>query len=158
MDADHRARHHALVSTRTAERTTTLPGGPARAWHAVMAPDIAPLIDPSVRTWQPDTEPPGIGTRYAIRGRLGGVPFRATSEVIVWELNRRAVFRNVRPAWPLRMVATHTFEAVGTGTRYTWRVDVSAPPPVARLIASLLRRSMAAQATALSAYLASTSR
>jgi hypothetical protein len=145
------------VSTHTAERTTTLPGGPADAWDAVMAPDIAPLIDPGVRTWQPDTEPPGVGTRFAIRGRLGGVPFRATSEVVTWELNRRAVFRNVRPAWPLRMVATHSFEPVGKETRYTWRIDVSGPPPVSRLIASLFRRSMAAQASALAAYLASRS-
>ena len=141
------------MSTNTAERTTMLPGGPAEAWHAVMAPDVAPLIDPGVRTWQPDTEPPGVGTRYAIRGRLGGVPFRATSEVVTWELNRRAVFRSVKPAWPLRMVATHTFEPVGANTRYTWRIDVSGPPPASRLVASLFRRSMAAQASALVAYL-----
>jgi hypothetical protein len=142
------------MRTHTAERTTMLPGAPAGAWHAVMAPDIAPLIDPSVRTWQPDTEPPDVGTRYVIRGRLGGVPFRAMSEVVTWEPNRRAVFHNVRPAWPLRMVATHTFEPVGTDTRYTWRVDVGGPPLVSRLIASLLRRAMSAQASALSEYLA----
>lgn len=152
---DHRS---GAVSTHTAERTTMLPGGPADAWHAVMTPDIAPLIDPGVRSWQPDTEPTGVGTRCAIRGRLGGVPFRATSEVLTWELNRRAVFRNVRPAWPLRIVGTHTFEPVGAETRYTWRIDVSGPPPASRLIASLFRRSIAAQATALAAYLASRSR
>ena len=146
------------MSTHTAERTTTLPGPPAAAWQAVMSPDTAPLIDPGVRLWQPDTEPTSVGTRYAIRGRVGGVPFRATSEVVTWEPNRRAVFRNVRPAWPLRMVATHTFELVGAETRYTWRIDVSGPPPVSRLIASLFRRSMAAQATALVAYLGSASR
>lgn len=134
-----------------------LPSGPADAWHAVMAPDIAPLIDPGVRTWQPDADPPGVGTRFAIRGRLGGVPFRATSEVITWELNRRAVFRNVRPSWPLRMLATHSFDPVGAETRYTWRIDVSGPPPLSRLIASVFRRSMAAQASALTAYLASSS-
>ena len=143
------------MSTHTAERTTMLPGNPADAWHAVMSPDIAPLIDPGVRTWQPDTDPPGVGTRYAIRGRLGGVPFRATSEVVTWDPNRRAVFRSVRPARPLRMIATHTFEPVEKGTRYTWRIDVSGPPPVSRLIASLFRRSMAAQAAALASYLSS---
>jgi hypothetical protein len=143
------------MSTHTAERTTMLPGQPADAWHAVMAPDVAPLIDPGVRTWQPDTDPTGVGTRYVIRGRLGGVPFRATSEVVTWELNRRTVFRSVRPAWPLRMIATHTFEPIDEDTRYTWRIDVSGPPPMSRLVASLFRRSMAAQATALTAYLAS---
>jgi hypothetical protein len=131
-----------------------LPAETADAWHAVMAPDVVPLIDPGVRTWQPDTDPAGVGTRYAIRGRLGGVPFRATSEVTTWEVNQRAVFRNVRPAWPLRIVATHMFEPVADGTRYTWRIDVTGPPPVSWLIASLFRRSMAAQAHALTAYLA----
>ena len=129
-----------------------LPGAPEAAWHAIMAPEIAPIIDPGVRVWQPDSDPPAVGTRYAIRGRLGGVPFRATSEVVIWELNRRAVFRNVKPSWPLRMVATHTLEPLESTTRYTWRVDVSGPPP-ARLIAWLLQRSMAAQSTALAAYL-----
>jgi uncharacterized protein YndB with AHSA1/START domain len=141
------------VSTHTAERTTTLPGEPAAAWHAIMAPDIAPIIDPGVSMWQPDTEPPGVGTRFAIRGRLGGVPFRATSEVVTWDPNRRAVFRNVKPSWPLRLVATHTLKPVGSTTRYTWRIDVSGPPPASRVIACLFRRSMAAQASALAAYL-----
>lgn len=141
------------MSTHTAELTTTLPSSPAAVWHAIMDPDIAPIIDPSVRRWQPDTDPPGVGTRYAIRGRLGGLPFRATSEVITWDLNRRAVFRNVKPSWPLRMIATHTMEPVGSTTRYTWRIDVSAPPPASRLIARLFRRSMTAQSSALAAYL-----
>jgi hypothetical protein len=51
------------------------------------------------------------------------------------------------------MTATHTMEPDGSTTRYTWRIDVSGPPPLSRLVATLFQRAMAAQAVALAAYL-----
>lgn len=41
---------------------------------AVNSPATAPIIDPSVTSWTPDRLPIAVGTRFAIRGRLGSPP------------------------------------------------------------------------------------
>ena len=75
------------------DRTTVIPSPPDVVFAAVMSPDTAPLIDPGVREWRPDTEPIGVGTRFSIRGRLGALPIRGTSvgvQVIHRVLGRRS--------------------------------------------------------------------
>src|SRR6188474_1831951 len=111
------------MATRTAERTTLLPGAPSAAWAAVMSPEVAPIIDPAVREWRPDRQPIGVGTRFSIRARLGVLPIRGTSEVVRWEPPELAIFRSVKGAGPMDMTATHAFEPTDDGTRYTWRID-----------------------------------
>jgi len=116
------------------------------------------LIDPAVREWRADVRPIDIGTRFAIRGRLGAVPIRATSEVTTWDPPRLAEFRSIAPTWPFRITARHQFEP-GTegGTDYTWsisfqEVNVLARPLIAILV-RLFERALAAQADALVRYL-----
>lgn len=131
---------------------------PAMVFAVVNSPDTAPLIDPAVRMWKADARPIGVGTRFTIRGRLGAVPFRATSEVITWDPPTLAEFRSVSLTWPFRMTARHHFEARATGgTEYTWaisfhEVSVLARPLIA-LSARLFERAFAAQAEALTIYL-----
>ena len=83
------------MTARVVERRTRLPGA---VWHALMDEDVAPIIDPAVREWRADRTPVGVGTRFSIRGRLGRIPFRATSEVVHWDPPRLGVFRSVKPA------------------------------------------------------------
>ena len=118
-----------------------------------MTPEVVPVIDPSVREWRADREPVCVGTRFTIRGRLGPVPFRATTEVTHWEPAVRAVFETVRPARPMRMVATHELAAAPGGTDYRWTIEITGPAPLAAGSARLWRSAMEKQAVALCAYL-----
>src|SRR5688500_7341108 len=91
----------------------------------------------------------GLGTRNRIRLRLWGLPLRAESVVQAWEPGRRMVMANVRPARPVRVVATHRFEPDGpVRCRYTWQIDVEPTVPLGRLAARLLCRAMRANAEA----------
>jgi hypothetical protein len=120
-----------------------------------MTPEVVPLIDPSVREWRPDREPVDVDTRFTIRGRLGPIPFRATTEVTCWEPAVRAVFETVRPARLVRMVAIHELAAAAGGTDYRWTIEITGPAPLAAGSARLWRSGMERQARALSAYLSS---
>ena len=142
------------MTTRVVSRTTVLPVAPDAVWHAVMSPEIAPIIDPSVREWQPDREPVGVGTRFSIRGRLGVVPIRGTSEVVRWEPPTVATFESVTGSGPLQMTATHTCEAVDGGTSYSWQVTLTGPWPVVVLGAWLFSGALEKQSRALASYLA----
>ena len=118
-----------------------------------MSPEIAPIIDPAVRVWRPDREPVGVGTHFTIRGRLGVLPIRATSEVLRWEPHEIAIFRSVKGAGPMDMTATHAFEATDDGTRYTWRIDFDGPAPLVGIAARLFRPALERQQRTLDAYL-----
>lgn len=144
--------------TSTIDRTTALASAPPLVFAVVHSPETAHLIDPAVREWSADTRPIGIGTRFRIRGRLGIVPIRGMSQVVVWDPPTRSEFRSVTPTWPLRMTARHQFEERSDGgTDYTWsisfeEVSVLARPIVA-ILSRLFRRAFAAQAEALETYL-----
>lgn len=141
------------MTRRVVARQTLLPGPPGAVWHALMAEDVAPIIDPAVREWHADREPVDVGTRFSIRGRLGAVPFRATSEVAHWDPPRLGVFRSVKPARPMHMRATHELVPDGDATDYRWTIEIDGPWPVVVLTARLWRRAMVNQARALTAYL-----
>ena len=80
MGLRSRMTRHRETRTRIVEKTTVLPAPPAEAFAAVNSPEIAPLIDPAVRMWKPDSDPIGVGTRFTIRGQLGIIPIRGVSE------------------------------------------------------------------------------
>jgi hypothetical protein len=118
-----------------------------------MSPEIAPIIDPAVREWRPDREPIDVGTRFTIRGRVGLLPIRGTSECIRWEPCEIAVFHSVQGSGPLQITATHSFQPGADGTRYTWRMDFDGPAPLAAGSAWLFTRAIARQQRTLAAYL-----
>ena len=134
-----------------------LPHPPDDVFAAVMSPEIAPLIDPAVRRWEPDRRPIEVGTRFAVRGRLQWVPIRGTSQVTVWQPARRAEFEAVRPRRPVAAHATHEFEVEGTGTRYTWTMTFRHRGPVgrraARFLGPVVDRTIAEQQRTLAAWL-----
>jgi hypothetical protein len=77
--------------------------------------------------------------------------------VTTWDPPRRATFEAVKPTWPVRLVATHTFEPDPAGTRYTWSSVIETRGPIgrlaARLVAPLLERTFADQHRTLAAWL-----
>lgn len=145
--------------TTTIERETALASPPALVFAVVMSPETAPLIDPAVREWRADSRPIGVGTRFAIRGHLGRVPIRGTSEVVSWDPPNFAEFRSLAPRWPIRMTARHRFEEGSDGgTDYAWSVSFHEVNPVARpliaIAARLFTTALAEQAETLAGYLA----
>ena len=155
---------HVDVSIRTPdgrttviEKQTVLPHPADDVFAALMSPEIAPLIDPAVRTWEPDRRPIGVGTEFRIRGRFQWLPVRGRSRVTVWDRPAQAVFESLGPTWPLRLIAMHSCEAHdGTTTRYTWSITVehgAVGRLIARRFAGLVDKSMDDQSRALATWL-----
>jgi ligand-binding SRPBCC domain-containing protein len=144
--------------SRTIDRSTTVGSPPAVVFAVVMSPETARLIDPAVRVWQADVRPIQLGTRFTIRGRLGVVPIRGTSELTAWDPPQLAEFRSIAPTWPFRMTARHQFEPTPDGgTDYTWsisfhEVNALARPRIA-ILTRLFGHALAAQAATLARYL-----
>jgi hypothetical protein len=125
---------------------------------AVMSPETARLIDPAVRVWQADVLPIQLSTRFTIRGRLGVVPIRGTSELTAWDPPQLAEFRSIAPTWPFRMTARHQLETTPDGgTDYTWSISFHEVNALARPLIAILTRlfghALAAQADTLARYL-----
>lgn len=144
--------------TTTIDRSTILTTAPPMVFAVVNSPETARLIDPAVSEWSADSRPIVVGTRFTIRGRLGIVPIRGTSEVVVWDPPRLSEYRSVAPVWPARMTARHRFEErPDGGTEYTWSISFEEVSLVARplvaIFSRLFRRAFAAQAEALESYL-----
>jgi hypothetical protein len=124
---------------------------PAAFAFAYLAdPATARVIDPAIREYRPDAVPMGVGTRTAVRMRMWGVPVRAVSVVTEWEPGRRMVMASERPSRPVRVTATHRFEALDDDRcRYTWVVAVTPTAPLgslaARAFARFMRANVAAQ-------------
>jgi Polyketide cyclase / dehydrase and lipid transport len=146
------------VRTTTIDRSTALPSPRTLVFAVVNSPETAPLIDPACHEWRADIRPIAVGTRFSIRGRLGRLPIRGTSEVTVWNPPCFAEFRSVAPTWPVRMTAQHRFEErEGGGTDYTWSISFHEMNMVARPLVAiatrLFQQAFAAQAEALADYL-----
>ncbi len=150
MDAEHR--------TRTITRTTRIRSSPHAVFQAVHSPEIAPLIDPGVKSWTPDRHPIGLGTRFSIRAQLGVVPIRGVSEIVSWDPPTSVVYRSVKPSWPMSMTAVHRCEPDGPEhTNYTWEITfherhVLARPGIAMAV-RLFSTAMERQSAALTRYL-----
>jgi ligand-binding SRPBCC domain-containing protein len=157
---DDQVGQNALVAPRTTtiERTTAIASPPEMVFAVVNSPETAARIDPAVRVWSPDRRPIGVGTQFSIRGRLGRLPIRGTSEVTVWDPPTCAEFRSVAPRYPFRMTAQHRFEArPDGGTDYTWTISFHEVSVIARpfmvVAARRFRPALESQAAALVAYL-----
>ncbi len=55
-----------------------------------------------------------------------GLTVRATTRVVEFDPGRRMTIESERPSWPARARAIHRFEPDGDGTRYTYRIEISA--------------------------------
>lgn len=122
---------------------------PAEFAFAFLAdPATAHVIDPAVREYKPDSVPMRQGTRNLIRFRMWGIPMRIVSVVREWEPGRRMVMENVKPSWPVRAVATHSFEPDGESCTYTWAMEFRSSGAFGALIGRTFARFMHSNAKA----------
>ncbi len=118
--------------------TVVIHASPAAAFAYLANPATAPVIDPAVLSYEPDSLPMRAGTMNTIRVRMYGVPMTMTSRVLEWEEGRRMVIESVRPSRPMRAVATHLFEPHPDGVRYTWSMEMIPNGRGGRLLARLM--------------------
>lgn len=118
---------------------------PEAAFAYLADPSTAPVIDPAVISYEPDTVPMRVGTHNKIRTRMYGIPVNMESEVTEWEEGRRMVMQSVKPARPVFAIATHVFEPHPEGTRYTWSMQMlptgPAGGPLCRLMTRVMQRN-----------------
>ena len=118
---------------------------PEAAFAYLADPTTAPIIDRAVRSYEPDALPMRAGGINTIRLRMYGLPLTMTSRTLEWEEGRRMVMESVRPARPVRAVATHSFEPHADGVRYTWSMEMIPNGPgaalAARVMTLLMRRN-----------------
>lgn len=83
----------------------------------------ARVIDPAVVYYRPERLPMGVGIRNHIKARAFGVPLKMISETKVWKPGHLMVIESVSPAKPMKVTATHQFEAREDGVVYTWHME-----------------------------------
>ena len=115
---------------------------PVYAFEFLADPSTAPIIDPAVIEYLPDEVPIRQGVRIKIRMRAFGVPAKLESVVTEWEPGERMVMVGVRPSHPIKVTATHLFNARTEGCLYTWAMSFEPNVPLGGLAASLSCRFM----------------
>ena len=105
--------------------TIVIKAPPEAAFAYLADPATAPVIDPAVLSYQPDSLPMRAGTTNTIRVRMYGFTTTMVSRTLEWDDGRRMVLESVRPARPVRGIATHVFEPHPEGTRYTWSMEIT---------------------------------
>ena len=115
---------------------------PPGTFEFVAEPANGPRFDPTILEISTEPYPMRLGSRNTVRMRMLGLPIRATSRVVEFEPGIRMTIESERPSWPARVRATHHFAPDGDGTRYTYRVEISAASGtgwLVRLLASSWR-------------------
>ena len=92
------------------EESVVLPVGPDRAFAIIGDPENGPKIDPMISRYEPEGGAMREGGLNHIRGRVFGVPIHIVSLTREWDPPRRMVLENIKPARPVRMRLTQTFE------------------------------------------------
>jgi hypothetical protein len=111
---------------------------PETAFAYLADPATASVIDPAVRSYEPDSLPMRAGTTNTIRVRMYGVPMTMVSCTLEWEEGRRMVLASIKPARPMVGTATHLFERHPAGTLYTWSMEMKPNGPGGRLLSRLM--------------------
>lgn len=126
--------------------TTLIPHLPGVVFDLLADPASAPLIDPSVISYEPDGGTMALGVRNTIRFRAFGIPMSAVSETIAWRRGELMQFRTLRPSRPFVTTATHSFEPAVPGTAYTWSMTFEPTVIGGRLLARAASRFFARNA------------
>lgn len=85
---------------------TRIRATPERVFWFLADPSTASVIDPAVRSYEPEGETMGLGVRNHIRMKMLGVPVKLMSETIEWKPGSRMGFRSIKPRRTVIGVAT----------------------------------------------------
>lgn len=123
-----------------------LRASPEEAFAYLGDPSTATTIDPAVISYEPSTVPMAVGTVNTIKVRLFGLRLSMMSQVLEWNEGERMVIESIRPATPVKALATHTFEPHPEGTLYTWAMEFVPTALGGSLAARFMCRFMAQNA------------
>lgn len=123
------------------EESFVLPVTPDRAFAIIGDPMNGPKIDPMIVRYEPEGGAMREGGRNHIRGRAFGLPIRIVSVTREWDPPRRMVLENVKPAHPVRMTLTQTFEPHPDGTLLTYHAEISGFAPAAAVFRWFIARN-----------------
>lgn len=87
-------------------------------------------IDPCIIDYTSDPFPLQVGSRNSVHFRMWGLEWRLQTVVEEYVQDRRMVFRQLKPSWPVRGMATHWFEPTSAGCIYTWSMELAARDPL----------------------------
>lgn len=99
---------------------------PETTFWFVAEPANGPRFDPTIVEISTEPYPMRLGSRNTVRARMLGLTFRATTRVVEFEPGVRMTIESERPSWPAHVRAVHRLEPDGDGTRYTYRIEISA--------------------------------
>lgn len=119
-----------------------LRASPGEAFAYLGDPTTATTIDPAVISYVSNTNPMTVGTVNTIKVRLFGLRLTMMSQVLSWKEGDSMVIESIRPAAPVKAVATHTFEPHPDGTLYTWAMEFVPTGFGGRLAAKFMCRFM----------------
>ena len=123
------------------EESVVLPVEPDRAFAIVGDPENGPKIDPMIIRYEPEGGAMREGGLNHIRGRVFGIPIQIVSVTREWDPPRRMVLENIKPARPVRMRLTQTFEPHRHGTLLTYHADLDGFGPAARVFRWFIARN-----------------
>lgn len=123
------------------EESVILPVGPDRAFAIIGDPANGPKIDPMISRYEPEGGVMRKGGRNHIRGRVFGIPINIVSMTREWDPPRQMVLENIKPAHPVRMRLTQTFEAHRHGTLLTYHADLDGFAPAVRIFRWFIARN-----------------
>ena len=123
------------------EESLVLPVRPDRAFAIIGDPENGPRIDPMISHYEPEGGVMREGGRNHIRGRAFGIPIRVVSVTREWDPPRRMVLENIKPAHPVRLRLTQTFEPHPHGTLLTYHADIDGFGPAARIFRWFIARN-----------------
>jgi hypothetical protein len=103
-------------------------------------------LDSSFEYWSPRQWPPAVGTHNDFKAKVGPLAMKGVSRFAEFDPPRRLLIESVKPAWPLFTLMSWDLEPIESGTRYSYRMEVSAAPGAGwagRLMLSVYDRKLA---------------
>jgi hypothetical protein len=123
------------------DESLVLPTKPARAFALLGDPANGPTIDPMIKRYEPEGGSMREGGRNHALIRAFGIPIRAVSVTRQWQPPGRMVLESIKPARPVRMKLTQTFEPHAEGTLLTYHAEIYGFRPAAAAFRWLLARN-----------------
>lgn len=100
------------------------------AWALLSDTSRMVELDPAFEAYEPEAGVIQEGTLNHIVSRLGPVRMKGVTRTVALDPPRRAVFENVSPRWPVRVLAEDLLEDAADGCRYGVTMTLEASDPI----------------------------
>lgn len=123
-----------------------IPLSPEEAFWMLLERARAGELDSSFEYWNPRQWPPEVGTHNDFKAKVGSLAMKGVSRFAEFDPPRRLLIESVKPAWPVFTLMSWDLESIESGTRYSYRMEVSAARGAGwagRLMLSMYDRKLA---------------